>query len=377
MKFAFYSTMQGMNWGGSETLWSRAARRLLSDGDQVAINFPRWPDLATPLAELRSEGAELFLRARTGSTSKLGPIQPLLERFKRKTSDADWLRDTAPRLLLITLGYHLDPIPLVNECQRLGIPYVIQLQCASANRFVPAERVATLRNAYESAARVLVVSEENLEKVEANLGVRLSNAELIANPFGVPWETPFQWPISEQRSLACVGRIHFASKGQDLLVHVLKQPRWRDRSLEITLYGQDQGDRARLESLIAAHGLERQLKLGGYQSDLNALWQAHHGLILPSRFEGAALVVVEAMLAHRMVVATDTGRNREWIDDGRNGFLAPGATTIELDAALERAWTARDQWRELGRQAGIDIRDRFPQHPVEDFTTRLRELASD
>jgi hypothetical protein len=41
MRIAFYSTMGGMPWGGSEELWSRAAKVLLARGHQVCVNYKR------------------------------------------------------------------------------------------------------------------------------------------------------------------------------------------------------------------------------------------------------------------------------------------------------------------------------------------------
>ena len=56
------------------------------------------------------------------------------------------------------------------------------------------------------------------------------------------------------------------------------------------------------------------------------IWAEHHALVLPSRFEGMPLVVVEAMLCGRPCIVTDVGGNAELIRDGINGFLAKAPT---------------------------------------------------
>lgn len=376
MKFAFYSCMSGVNWGGSEELWWHVATRLRQEGHDVSVNFKWWPRMADKLVQLEQSGARLFLRERPPRRAWMSPV---LSAFRQVVpnngSNQSWLERERPNFLLVTLGYHPDRVALASECMRLKIPYAIQLQCASWNIFVPERSLDEYREAYSNAERVFVVSQENLDKLEINLGMKLPNAELICNSFGLPWECQPSWPTSDRLKLACVGRIHFASKGQDLLVQVLKRPHWRDRNIEVVLFGKDQGNQRHLESLIELNGLQDKIKFGGFCEDLESLWKEHHGLVLCSRYEGAAIVVVEAMMAHRLVISTDTGRNRELIDDSKAGFIAPAPTADLLDEAMSRAWEARARWREMGLQAGQDIRARFPRDPAGDFLNRLKEIA--
>ena len=172
-----------------------------------------------------------------------------------------------------------------------------------------------------------------------------------------------------------VGRFHFQSKGQDLIVDAMKQAKWVDRPIQITFYGHDQGQLQQLKDLIALHGLEDKLKLGGFVDRVEEIWENNHGLLLPSRYEGAPLVVIEAMLCGRMVVATNIGRNEELIDEGETGFIAEGPTVRLVDDALERAWNARNDWKQMGELAGKRIRERYPEDPIAEFANRLLALA--
>jgi len=227
MKFAFYSCMSGVNWGGSETLWSLAAMRLLEQGHQVGVNFKWWPQQSPQLTELERKGAQLWLREKRNQ-GKLA--SRLLDGWRilrpSNGTNLDWLSRSRPDFVLITVGYHPDRVVIANQCHRLGIPYAINLQCASSSVFINSQRLQEFREAYQNAARVFVVSEENRQKLEANLALKLNNVELVSNPFIVPWQTEASWPEEPELKLACVGRIHFASKGQDLLVQALSRPHW-------------------------------------------------------------------------------------------------------------------------------------------------------
>jgi glycosyltransferase involved in cell wall biosynthesis len=74
-------------------------------------------------------------------------------------------------------------------------------------------------------------------------------------------------------------------------------------------------------------------------------------MILPSRMEGFSLTLAEAMSCGRVPIATAVGDAGTVIQDGVNGFLAGSASEEAIGAALERAWSERARWRELGLAA--------------------------
>jgi len=61
----------------------------------------------------------------------------------------------------------------------------------------------------------------------------------------------------------------------------------------------------------------------GQRQDVPALLHIMDCLVLPSRWEGFPLVVLEALAADVPVVATDISGTREAIEHGQNGWLAP------------------------------------------------------
>ena len=375
MKIGFYSCMSGMPWGGSEELWWRAARRLQEQGHQIFVNYKWWPQTARQLEELEQHGGQLWLR--NPPQSFLQSRTATIKRwFSLNGTGHSWLDQTQPDCVLVTLGYHPDQVPVADECLQRGIPYGINVQCASNFFFIHSDLLERFRTWYRGAEKVLFVSPENQHKVETNIATHLDNAEIVANPFNVDYRADPAWPDTEPVfRVACVGRIHFQSKGQDLIVDVMKQAKWRERPIQITFYGHDQGNEKQLIDLIKLHGLEDQLKIGGFKDRVEDIWEENHALLLPSRYEGAPLVVIEAMLCQRIAITTDIGRNRELIDDGESGFIADGAIIGLLDQAMERAWTNRQRWREMGKLAGQHIRQRYPQDPIGEFADRILAIA--
>lgn len=376
VKFGFYSCMSGVPWGGSEELWWRTARRMQSSGHEICVNYKWWPEPARQLQELVAAGGQVWYREAPRSfwERQRESVKRFLRPSERKRGG--WIDQARPEAVLITLGYHPDRIPIADELHERRIPYAINVQAASHFFFIHSDCVPAYRRWYQNAARVFFVSAENQHKLETNLAFKLENAEIVDNPFNVDPNRVVGWPDPDDVfRLACVGRIHFQSKGQDLILDALRRNFWRDKPIEITFFGKDQGNQRQLEDLIRLYGLESQVRIAGFEADVSGIWESNHALLLPSRYEGAALVVVEAMLSNRIVIATDTGRNSELIDHGRTGFIAAGATTDLVDQALREAWQARQQWREMGLEAGRSIRQRYSVDPIADYAHKLLQLG--
>ena len=364
-----------MPWGGSEELWWRAARQLQADGHHIVVNYKWWPEKARQLQEIEQYGGSVYLRNQRRSYLQTR-TDSLKRLFSVNGSRMSWLQQTMPQAVMISLGYHPDRVPIADECLELKIPYAINVQCASNFFFIHSDNLQDYRRWYKGAAKVYFVSHENQHKLETNIATSLTNAEIVANPFNVDYHACPAWPDTQPvYKVAVVGRMHFQSKGQDLVVDVMKQPKWRDRPIEVTFYGHDQGNLAQLEALIEMHGLNDKLKIGGFVENVEDIWANNHALLLPSRYEGAPLVVIEAMLCNRIGITTDIGRNRELIDHGVSGFIADGAIIRLIDQALEHAWEKRSEWKEMGITAGRHIRERYPQDPIREIADRIVGLV--
>jgi glycosyltransferase involved in cell wall biosynthesis len=119
-----------------------------------------------------------------------------------------------------------------------------------------------------------------------------------------------------------------------------------------------------------------QVTFCGHISHVADVWKTHHLLVLPSRYEGLPLSLVEAMLCGRAAVVTDVAGNAEVITDNETGFIAEAPTVLHLDSALERAWNRREEWAAMGAEAARRIRRQMPRDPVGIFTDTLLRLSA-
>ncbi len=372
-RLGFVSTMSGVPWGGSEELWSQTALRLAGEGERVAVNVPWWPQTVPQVEAVRQAGCAVTRRDAPPDPALPAKVRRRLRRLLRLPPPTHWLDAVRPGLVVISQGAQGDGLPWMEECGRRGIPYVPVVHCADECYWPDPDTTARLRAGYEDALVVFFVSEGNRQFVRTQLAAPLPDARIVRNPCNVRRDADPPWPPDDGVwRLACVGRLEMRAKGQDLLFEVLRQAKWRERPLRVTLYGSgpSEGDLRRLQTLYGVESIE----FGGFMPDVEALWARHHALVLPSRIEGLPLVIVEAMLCGRPCIVTDVAGNAELLGDGVTGFVAAAPRPARLDEALERAWARRDDWRAMGLRAAEEVRRLLPPDPIGLFAAELRRL---
>lgn len=102
---------------------------------------------------------------------------------------------------------------------------------------------------------------------------------------------------------ALIGRVQFWQKRQDLAVKALALARRNVANLKLLVVG-DGPDLAALKALARAEGVEDAVVFTGWRDDLPAVYSAIDVLVIPSRYEGVPLVMLDAMHFGRPVLAS-------------------------------------------------------------------------
>lgn len=369
MRLLFVSSMSILPWGGSEKLWSQAATRLAAEGHEVWSSQPNISRGHPAALELQQAGLRTTFRR-----PKQGRFNPILNRLKPEI--AGLVDRIKPDLVVISQGNNKDGLDWMHYCSSHQVPFAVIVQCNSELWF-PLDRIRQkLRDAYMAAKAVYCVSQQNLEILKCQLGCDLPHAKAVFNPQQLDNEAVLGWPaVSETVRMACVARMDPVAKGHDILAQVMALPKWRDRDVLVSLYGSgpyEEGIRALVDFLNV-----KNIRFCGQVGSYQEIWAENEILLMPSRFEGMSLALLEAMWCGRpSVVTTCGGGAAEVVDDGESGFFA-GAATVELfDAALERAWQSRDQWRSMGQRARKICEERVPADPSGVFAAEIEGLLS-
>lgn len=376
------------DWGGSEELWARILPILKDHGinhvtvykNRINKDHPEFRVLASQNVILKELVPDLsfinkFFLKIADIFIRLGDkIGLLTYKWNKPIARLNrYLKNDRPDLVLISQGINFDGLAFANICLQQHIPYVIVSHKAVSFYWPQPGDRAYMKNVLLKAEKCFFVSEHNKKLTEEQFGIRLPTSELVFNPVKVPVSPlPFPDPSNGYR-LACVGRLFVIDKGQDMLLRVLAQPKWKSRAITVSFIGKgpDLDGLAELSGLL---GIEK-VSFNGYQDDLKAIWSTHHALILPSRSEGMPLTIIEAMSLGRMVIATDAGGNTELIEDGVTGFIAE-PNEKDLDEVLEAAWNRKEEWASMGTTAAEYISGRIPEHPERQFANLLNDILN-
>jgi len=152
-------------------------------------------------------------------------------------------------------------------------------------------------------------------------------------------------------------------KGQDIFIRAAAHAVTLGLSDAVFLVvGDDaarRGTRAQLEELIAAHKLERRVRLLGRVEELAPLLGALDVYVSASRAEAFGLAMVEAMACGVPVVATATDGAREIIADGATGRLVPLNAPEVLAGALVELLRNEEARAAMGERARAAAQARF------------------
>lgn len=170
------------------------------------------------------------------------------------------------------------------------------------------------------------------------------------------------------------GQNRSRSQGPGLLLQTLALPEWRERPVELNLFGTGV-DELVLRRMADSFHLKN-VYFRGHVDSVRAIWEHNHILLLPSRFEGLPLALVEAMWCGRPAVVTDVGGNAELCVDGETGFVAPAPTLASFSNALQHAWDRRAEWQQLGKAARARVEHEMPADPIGLFCEQLRACSS-
>lgn len=374
----FISNMNNDPWGGSEELWYETALELRSQGLEVGASVKRWPSPHQKIEKLNAAGVELHRRR---------DDRAVLERVLRRVAGRSrlptafglesWLRRCRPQLIVMNSQFFLPEPGYTEMFLRNGWRYIIVCHSNAESWWPRPEDAALYQRGIEGAERAYFVSKGNWKLARKQIAFSESNVGIIRNPYGVPYAQEVSWPqrpATECLEMAAVGRLAFSSKGQDLLVETLSSSVWRGREWRLNVYG-DGNDKATLIRLIKAAGLEDRILLKGHRP-VGDIWQSNHLLVMPSRAEGLPIVIVEAMMAGRPVVATDVAGNVELFEDCVSGFVADSPTAKHVGEALERAWASRARLSEMGAAAYSKIRTQVPANPAKAFADLITQTLA-
>lgn len=182
---------------------------------------------------------------------------------------------------------------------------------------------------YRMADRVLAVSNEikdivhQMYRVPEPKVMVLKNGILVDSSLftSVNLEEEFSESPNKVKLIA-VGRL-VPLKCFDILAKAVAEVINRGMKNLLVLIAGDGIERSRLEALIQELRIENYVKLLGLRHDVMALMKACDVFVLPSRYEGLSIAMIEAMACGLPIIGSDAPGLKGYIENERNGLHFP------------------------------------------------------
>lgn len=129
---------------------------------------------------------------------------------------------------------------------------------------------------------------------------------------------------------------------------------------------------AQLQQNARQYGIEQDVVFLGFVEQIKNFMESIDIFVLPSLYEGAANVILEAMTACKPVVAFDASSNPELIQHGRTGFLAQPGNIQDMAAQVKTLAQDSELRATFGQHARAQIEEHFTmQRMVAELTALI------
>ena len=327
------------------------------------------PDIDATVVGMTQPIVERIAAARPGTRTLVVP---------RPHNDHDWrnlathvsaLRTLRPDVLHASLAspwscqYAIAAAALVRRPQVVAVYQLPVPALNSRQRW--AKRVTS--RAVDSHVGVGVRTSGEVEEL---IGLRAGSVRTIHN--GVPDLEVGPGPrLAAGPIVGAVGRLAF-QKGFDVLLRAM-----RDIDDATVVIVGDGEDREQLQRLARRLGVADRTIWAGWSDEVRAHVRSFDIFVLPSRFEGFPLAVLEALLAEKPVVATDVGSVGEAVITGETGFLVPPDDAGALAAGIRQLLDDEELQRRMGARGRNLVLSRFTAaHMARSFSDLYRELLA-
>jgi glycosyltransferase involved in cell wall biosynthesis len=175
------------------------------------------------------------------------------------------------------------------------------------------------------------------------------SGEGVRAEFGLPADRPL---------LGVVGRLHPAKDHENLFRALAAMPQARAGEVSCLVVGTGELQDA-LHAMVRQMGLEPCVVFTGMRTDVPRLVAALDVFVMPSRWEGLPIALLEAMASAKPVICTRVGGIPDVVRDGDNGLLVDASDPAQLQQRIAQLLDSPDERTRLGLRARDTVIERF------------------
>ena len=346
----------GRAMGGTERVVWELATRLPRERYDVTVWLPEVP------------GMDEFAAALAARDVRVERVPEVDSRWDWKGMFRTWrgLRRLSPSLLHLHHVWPASDRYLVSLAEAAGVPHLVLTEHIVGQPHSAGQRLLKRRE-LKRADAVTAVCGSVVDSLVRDYGVPRERVRVVPNGADLPDEAA-EHPASRRVRATlgasamkplwvCAARLE-EQKGHDVLLEALAGVRRRGLDFVVAFAG-DGSRRATLERRAAELSLADHVRFLGMVEEIGPLLAAADAVLMPSRWEGLPLTLLEALARARPVVASAVGGIPEVVEDRVSGRLVPPGDVGALEEALEWLHRRSDLATALGREGAARVRERY------------------
>ena len=324
-------------WGGGESWTYQVMDELRKRNHTILL-------LSNTKSELRNRAVENGFETHSFSINKLSFLNIfLLSKIKNK------LQEIKPEVVILNSSLELKTVGLILKscgCQKViftrGIPSPMKMK--------PLKRYL-----FANVVTNVIVNSIYVKKSVANIATLLKNKPTLIY-HGIHPETLLE-AKGGTKNIAIVGRLSH-EKGVDLALKAMKDVLKSEPEAKLWIIG-DGKEKENLTHLTSELGIEKSVDFLGFVQNVDALLVQCSILVLPSRWEGFGLVLLEAMKLKIPCIAFDHTAANEIIIDNETGFLIPNMDDVLMSERIIDLLKNPELAIEMGKKGNELLKHKF------------------
>jgi glycosyltransferase involved in cell wall biosynthesis len=247
-----------------------------------------------------------------------------------------------------------------------GVRHIMTMHGPNPRITAALRRRVALKLAFRKGGTPVAVSRATKVELERVLGLPSGVMRVVHN--GVPLRTGSPDAVrrefgiqAQELVLLAVGNLE-PWKGHLILLRALHRLTeggmarpWR----LLIAGGRGGSDAGAMQQFVTEHDMQARVHILAHRADVPDLQAASDVFVMPSLWEGLPLAMLEAMVASRAIIASDTSGIPEAVTDGIEGLLVPPGDEAALSQALARMLSDDALRSALGHAAGERARRDF------------------
>jgi len=217
--------------------------------------------------------------------------------------------------------------------------------------------------------RIIAISQIIKKELIEDLGIREEKIKVVYSGIDLEKFYPLDEKIIEAKKkefgfykgskiIGTVGRLH-REKGIDVLIRAFSNLTKRFDPIYLLIIGKGP-ERKNLEQLTKDLGLEKKVLFLGYREDVSVLVNMMDIFVLPSVVrESFGIVIIEAMAAGKVVIASNLGGIPEIIKNNVNGFLIEPENEKQLSDLMSRILSDGNLKKKIEKNALRTVKEKF------------------